>query len=286
MRCVDIKFSQRNAVPGDNISGMVVLETDKNFECNRIILKLRGKERTQMGSGDTRIIDEVIHLQGKIDLCETTEIPVGKSEFPFNFKLDKGLPPTYSGYGSSIEYSAEAVVEMDWAIDPKMKRRFRVLPIQPPYIPETDGYNPKNKDLDVLHIELLSDILRMKQGILIRFMVEEHSRVNGVRLEIRRREHIKCRSREATHDVTITKKFIPLTYGDFHRWREETVGKGWRRVPFKSKLVGTSYILKVVLEMKWELDPHVSFEIKISGEKPEETFDDILDSIALDLEFD
>ncbi|KXH73524.1 MAG: hypothetical protein AM326_10615 [Candidatus Thorarchaeota archaeon SMTZ-45] len=285
MRFIDIKFSQRNAKPGDCISGVVVVETDKAFECNRVILKLKGKERTEMGSGDSRITDDVIHLQGKIELCEATEIPIGKSEFPFKFKLDNELPPTYSGYGGFIEYSAEAVVEMDWAIDPKMTRRFRVLPIQPAYIPEADGYNPMNKDLDVLHVELLSDILRMKQGLPVRFMVDEHSRVNGVRLEIRRKEHIKCRSRNGTHDVVITKKFIPLTTGDFHRWREEIMGKGWQRVPFESKLVRTSYFLKVVLEMKWELDPNVSFKIRISGEKPEETVNDILESIELDLGF-
>jgi hypothetical protein len=45
-------------------------------------------------------------------------------------------------------------------------------------------------------------------------------------------------------------------------------------------------MLKVVLEMKWELDPFVTYRIKISGEKPEEEVEDILDAMAIDLGFD
>ena len=182
MRNVDIKFSQRNARPGETISGVVVVETDKTFECNRIILKVKGKEHTAMGSGDSRISDDYYPVRGKIVLSEATEISFGKSEFPFKFKLKEGLPPTYSGYHGYIEYTVQAVVEVDWAIDPTMTRRFRVLPFHPVYIPEVDGYNPLNKETDVLHVELLSDVLRIKRGIPIRFMVEEHSRVTGVRV--------------------------------------------------------------------------------------------------------
>ena len=63
------------------------------------------------------------------------------------------------------------------------------------------------------------------------------------------------------------------------------MGTGWRRVPFRSKLLRTSYSLKVVLEMKWEIDPFVTCRIKISGERPEDEVEDILDAIAIDLGF-
>jgi len=286
MRSVDIKFSQRNAQPGGIISGVVVVETDKTFECNRIILKVKGKERTEMGSGDSRIVDEHYHVKGKIELSEATEIPFGKTEFPFKFKLDERLPPTYSGYYGWIEYSVEAVVEMDWSVDPKITRRFRVLPFPPAYLPAPDGYDPLNKDKDILHVELLSNILRMKHGVSVRFMVEEHSRVNGVRLELRRRETARCQRSERTHDVTIRKKFILITFREFDRWREATIGEGWRRVPFQSKLIETFYFLKVVLEMRWEHDPFVRYRLKISDEKPEEDVEDIFADFALDLGFD
>ena len=286
MRSVDIKFSQRNAEPGGTISGVVVVETDKTFECNRVVLKVKGKERTEIGSGDSKIVDEHYHVKGKIELSEATEIPFGKSEFPFKFKLDEGLPPTFSGYNGWIEYSVEAVVEMDWTIDPKITRRFRVLPFQPAYIPDTDGYDPLNKDKDELHVELLSNILRMNQGISVRFMVEEHSRVNGVRLELRRRETVRCQKRESTHDVTIKEKFIPITFREFDRWREETVGEGWRRMPFQSKLIETFYFLKVILEKRWEIDPFVRYRLKISDEKPEEDAEDIFADLVFDLGFD
>jgi len=283
MRVVDIKFSQRSAKPGGSISGIVIVDTDKSFDCNRVILRVKGKERTEMGSGDTRITDEHILLNREFELCDITEIPAGRNEFPFEFKLNEGLPPTYSGYNGFIEYSVEMVVEMDWAIDPKITRRFRVLPIQPIYLSEPDGYNPVNKDTGILHTEIQSDILRIKKGIPVRFMVEEHSRASAVRL--RRREYAKCRGSKGTHDVTILRKIISFTAGEFHRWREEVIGEGWKRVPIQSKLLRTSFFLRVVLEMKWDFDPDVTYRIKVSGEKIEEETENILDSIAFDFGF-
>ena len=285
MRFVDIKFSEREARPGGTISGIVVVDTDKAFECNRVILKIKGKEKTELGSGDSRITDEVVLLDGKKALCEALEVPCGRSEFPFEFTLKEGLPPTYSGYSGWIEYSVEAVVEMNWTPDPKVTRRFRVLPIHPEYIPDVDGYNPVNKDQDRLHIELQSDILRLNKGIPVRFMIEEHSRINGVRLEVRWAESVKCGSSRSTHDVTSKSKFIPLSPEDFHRWQEEIIGEGWRRVPFKSKLIATSYFLKIVLEMRWALDPFVNIPLRISGEKHVEEDEDLFDAIAYDLGF-
>ena len=286
MRFVNIKFTEREALPGGTISGVVVIDTDKAFDCNRVVLKIKGKERTELGSGDSRVTDEASLVNRKITLCEAQEVPCGRSEFPFKFTLEEGLPPTYSGYCGWIEYNVEAVVEMDWTLDPKMTRRFRVLPIHPEYIPEVDGYNPVNKDADKLHVELQSDVLRIKKGIPVRFMVEEHSRINGVRLEVRRKESVKCGYRRNTHDVTLKRKFVPFSPDDFHRWQEEIVGEGWRRVPFKSKLIATTYFLKIVLEMRLALDPFVNIPVRISGEKPDEDVDDIFDSIAFDLGFD
>ena len=286
MRFVDIKFSEREARPGGIISGVVVVDTDKTFECNRVVLKIKGKEKTELGSGDSKITDEVILVNRRITLCETLEVPCGRSEFPFTFTLEEGLPPTYSGYSGWIEYSVEAVVEMNWTLDPKMTRRFRVLPISPDYIPELDGYNPVNKDEDKLHIELQSDILRINKGIPVRFMVEEHSRVNGVRLELRRSESVRCAGSKGTHDDTQKRRFIPFSLEDFNSWQEEIVGEGWRRVPFRSKLITTTYFLKVTLETRWALDPYIKIPVRISGEKPDEDVDDIFDSIAYDLGID
>ena len=286
MRFVDIKFSEREARPGGIISGVVVIDATKAFECNKVILKIKGKEKTELGSGDTRITDEVVHVDGKMTLCEAMEIPCGRSELPFKFTLDEGLPPTYSGNSGWIGYSVEAVVEMSWTLDPKMTRQFTVLPVHLEYISEPDGYSPINKDENKLHIELQSDILRINKGIPVRFMVEEHSRVNGVRLELRRSESVLCANSKSTHDDTLKRKFIPLSSEDFHCWQEEIVGEGWRRVPLKSKLIATTYFLKVVLEMRWELDPFVNIPVRISGEKSDEDADDIFDSIAYDLGFD
>jgi hypothetical protein len=238
-----------------------------------------------MGSGDSSISDEYMHARGEMFLSDATTILRGKTEFPFAFELDTNLPPTFSGYYGWIEYSVEAVVEVDWSIDPKMTRRFKVLPFHPEYIPEVDGYNPKNMKKNELHLELPSDVLRVRKGIPVRFMVEEHSRVTGVRVELRRREHAKCQGRTGNNDETISRKFVPSTPQFFDRWHEVVVGENWRRIPFRSKLMHTAYYLKVVLEMTWEIDPFVTYKLRVSGEQPEEEVDDIFEDIAMDFGF-
>ena len=285
MRFVDIKFSQRNATPGDAIRGVVVVTTDKIFECNRVVLRVKGKERTEMGGGDSKITDEYIHASGEMFLSDATTIHPGKTEFPFALVLNDDIPPTFSGFYGWIEYTLEAIVEVDRSFDPKMTRRFRVLPYHPEYLPEVDGYNPKSMKTKVLHVELPSDILRMREGIPIKYMVEEHSRVTGVRFEIRRRESAKCRGNTGNNDETMSKKFVPIVSSSFGKWKEVVIGTEWRRVPFRSKLIKTVYYLKVVLEMRWEIDPFVTYELRISGEKPEEEKEDIFDELAMDLGF-
>jgi len=284
LRSVDIAFESRRVLPGDTLSGKIIIRTDKSFDCNRVVLKFRSRERTEHGSGDHRTIDEEFHLSRVFRISEGRTIPEGNTPIPFSFQVPRGLPPSYNGYNGDIKHTIEAVVEVDWALDPKMKREYRVLQPRPPYLPEVVDTKGLSKEDGVLRVELYSNILRMDSGILVRFQLGQRKRMERVRVDIRRREESKCSWHEMKHDSNVRRKFIEIGEDDWGRWKEQSIGEKWDyHFPFKSKLFHVRYYLEVTLEVGWDLDPSIKMPLIFSDGEPEQ---DVLDEIAMDLGFE
>lgn len=284
MRSVDIKFDNSRVLPGETLTGNVVVRTDKEFVCNRVVLKVVSKERTEVGSGDNRRTDEKLLISRVFRISEGRTIPEGISSFPFLFYLPRKLPPTYKGYFGYIEHTVEGVVEVDWAIDPKMKEEYQVIQQRPPHIPETIDTAVISKTNNGLHVQLNEDCVRMDTGILVRFKVDDKNRMRRLRFEIRKREDAKCSWSNVDHSIVVRRKFSTLNQDDWGRWKEIRIGENWREyIPFKSELYRISYHLKVTLEIDFGRDPDIKIPLLISDCAPEE---DVLEEIALDLGID
>ncbi|MGY5858704.1 MAG: sporulation protein [Candidatus Thorarchaeota archaeon] len=283
MRSVQIQFDNRRVLPGETLSGNVIVKTDSAFECNRVVLKFRSRERTEKGSGENRRVEEKTILSRVFRISEGGIIPEGTTTIPFSFQIPRGLAPSYKGYNGDILHTIEAVVEVDWAIDPKMKREYRVLQRRPPYIPAVGDTRGFSKENGGLHIRLDSNIFRLDKGILVRFKVDERKRMRRVRFDIRKREVGQCGWGEVKHESHIRRRYSNIGPDDWGRWKEVYIGEGWQsHLPFSSRLFRITYTLKVTLEIGWDLDPSISVRLRFSDYEPEE---DILDKIADDLGF-
>ena len=287
MRSVDIRFDSRRVLPGETLTGDVIVKTDKEFVCNRVVLKILSKERTEVGSGDNRHTDEKYIISRVFRISEGRTIPEGTTLFPFAFNLPRNLPPTYNGNYGYIRHTVEGVVEVDWVVDPKMTEEYQVIQHRPPYIPEIVDTAAISKSNKGLHIQLDEDCVRMDKGILVRFKVDDKSRMRGVRLEIRKREDAKCGWSDVDNSVTVGRKFHELNLDDWGRWIEIRIGENWRNhLPFRSQLFRISYHLKVTLEIDLGLDPSIKIPLLISDSAPEAPEENVLDEIALDLGMD
>ena len=111
MRSVDIVLDNRRVLPGEILSGNVIVRTDKEFVCNRVVLKVVSKERAVVGSGKHRRIDERKLISQVFRLSEGRTIEAGATSFSFSFDVPRGLPPTYDGYYGYIKHTVEGVVE-------------------------------------------------------------------------------------------------------------------------------------------------------------------------------
>lgn len=284
MRNISINLQNNRILPGQILEGIVTIKTEKSFDCNRVVMKIRGKEHTEFGAGEDRVSDDKTILGKVFRIREGGTIPEGTTRIPFSFQLPKRLPPTYKGDHGYIEYDAEAVVEVDWAIDPKDKTLFKVLQNRPQIVDDTNQLEPSTLSDNELQIELEEDVLRLSSGIKVRFRVKERSRVRGVRCEIIRHEAALCCGRDLDHDTTMVRKFYEIGYNDFDRWLEMDIGENWRyHLPLESMLFTVTYYLKVTLDIGLDFDPSIKYPIKFSDDVPEK---DVLDEIAIDLGFD
>jgi len=282
MRDVSIYIEKNQFWPGDEVSGHVVVSTDSSFTCNRIILKLRGKEYTHYQAGKVHVSETHQILEDDIIIWEGGNIQSGDTKFEFEFTLPEDIPPTHGGYFGQIDYSIEAVIEVDRSLDPKSKMELNVFTRAPSFIPEPLDRLPIRKEEEHLHAEIPTDILRPNKGLEVRFRVKERSRIKGVRLDIVKHDDIICQGRNLDGDTGISEKRIPITFRDFDRWIEETIVEDWSNMsPFEGKLIKSSLMLKVVLEVGLSFDPSIEFPLRLSGEGEKE--DDLFDSIELDL---
>lgn len=276
-------YTEKNQfMPGEEVSGHVVVSTDKSFTCNRIILKLRGKEYTHYQAGKVHVSETHQIMDEDLTIWEGGDIHSGDTKFEFSFRLPEDIPPTHDSVFGAIDYSVEAVVEVDRALDPKSKVVLNVDTAPPSYIPEELDRLPIRQEEEHLHAEIPTDIIRPKKGLEVRFLAKERSRIKGVRLDIVMHNDVVCQGRNLDSDTRVSEKHIPITYNDFDRWIEETIHEDWSSIcPFEGKLIRSSLMLKVVLEVGLSFDPCIMFPLRLSGEGEKE--DDIFDSIELDL---
>lgn len=281
MRSVGIFLNKNSIFPGETLAGQVTIRTSKSFDCNRVVLKVIGKEKTVHGSGEYQTTQESYHISRVFRILEGGIVPEGITRIPFAVRVPKGIPPSYKGYNGSIEYTIESVVEVNWTLDPKVKESFYVLQERPPKIPSNIDIRPLTDTSGSLHVQLDSNVLRKKRGINVRFMVSKRSRLRGIQLEIKRREEAKCYQFSMKQDTILDDRYYPLSTDDLGIWKEIRLGEGWsHELAFCGNLISVSYLIKVCLDVSLGFDPEVIIPLRISDEAP---FDDVLDAIESDL---
>lgn len=281
MRSVDIVFDNKRVLPGETLTGKVIVRTDNEFECNRVVLKVVSKERTEVGSGDSSCVDEKSLVSRVFRISEGQIIKKGNTAFPFSYDVPRGLSPSYKGYNGWIRHTVEGVVEVDWALDPKMTMEYRVLQVRPPCRPKIVDTKAISETENGLYVQLNENCVRLDSGILIGFKVDDRKRMRAVRFDIMKLEDVKCSWSNTKHHSSVLRKYYELNPDDWGRWMEIRIGEDWHyHIPFKSLLFHISYYLKVSLEIDWNSDPEIIIPLSISDSEPEE---DVLDKIALDL---
>jgi hypothetical protein len=271
MRRISLNLEKKTYLPGDRIEGLVIVSTDEYFECNRVVLSIKGQERSRVvrGSGDTRrvYLEKKQHINKQNELVGATAIQAGETSFPFSFVLPRNIPCSFQGTYGKIEYKLEAKVEVSWAIDPKVRQKVTINTKQE--MPnEQSVYETLDKNgARLLSVQLPSDMIRLGRNYAIKLMVSSEAKIRGVRIELVHHESVSPKGHKATRKQKLAKLFLKELELPREMWINATIStpNEWL-LPFKSELIETYYKLKVTLDIAWRIDKTIWIPLKMTHE--------------------
>ena len=274
MRKISLNLEKKTYLPGDRIEGLATVSTDEYFECNRVVLSIKGQERSRgvRGSGDNRrvYLEKKQHIDEQIELVGSTGMQAGDTNVPFSFVLPENIPHSFQGKYGRVEYKLEAKVEVSWAIDPKTKKKITVGRKHEMPIAHSVYENLDDDDARLLSVQLSSDVIHLGSDYPIKLMVSNEAKMRGVRVELIYHEFVSPRGHKATKKQTLAKLLFDELELPRQMWIDATIQtqSEWL-LPFKSELIETYYKLKVTLDIAWRLDKTIWIPLKITHELSE-----------------
>ena len=274
MRKISLNLEKKTYLPGDRIEGFATVSTDEYFECNRVVLSIKGQERSRVvrGSGDNRrvYLEKKQHIDEQIELVGSTGMQAGDTNFPFSFVLPENIPHSFQGKYGRVEYKLEAKVEVSWAVDPKTRKKITVGRKHEMPIAHSVYENLDDDDARLLSVQLSSDVIHLGSDYPIKLMVSNEAKMRGVRVELIYHEFVSPRGHKATKKQTLAKLLFDELELPRQMWIDATIQtqSEWL-LPFKSELIETYYKLKVTLDIAWRLDKTIWIPLKITHELSE-----------------
>ena len=271
MRKISLNIEKKTYLPGDRIEGLVTVSTDEYFECNRVVLSIKGQERSRVvrGSGKHRhvYLEKKHHINEQIELVGSTGMQAGETNFPFIFVLPRNIPGSFQGTYGKIWYKLDAKVEISWATDPKAGQEITIVTEQETPDEQTVNANLDENGARLLSVQLPSDMIRLGRNYPIKLMVSSEAKIRGVRIELVYHEFVSPKGRKATRKQKLAKLFLEELELPRQVWIDATIGtQGEWLLPFKSELIETNYKLKVTLDIAWRIDKTIWIPLKITHE--------------------
>jgi hypothetical protein len=121
---IEFDRADRRYSSGEEVTGTVHVQVNQNVHCDGLLLETfwqtHGRGNTDTGPKRTAVLFEGDWLAGT------------RHRFPFRFTAPDG-PPTYHGHDLNIDQYVNVRVDVPWAIDPKLKEDYVLLPGGRPY---------------------------------------------------------------------------------------------------------------------------------------------------------
>ena len=84
MREISIFTEKEHYAPGESVDGHILIRTDKEFNCNRIVLQAQGKEYTHYQAGKAHVSETHIVLSHQ---CIAVSMALFNTVFKLSWKL-------------------------------------------------------------------------------------------------------------------------------------------------------------------------------------------------------
>jgi hypothetical protein len=282
MREITIHATKSEFEPGETIEGYVVIDCDESFDCNRVVIRLRGIEKTRVvrGSGKHKRVytEERIHIDKKQILKEFPIFQEGETGLDFQFEIPREIPASYEGMRGHIRYELIAKIELSWRLDPKQRMRLKIKSREFEITSDSQPVTSFIHDdgVEILTAEALDNTVTLGEKFAFSFRVDREIEIRGVRAEFIRREHVSPKGKKETFDWILSQRY----FENENLAREMRIETELHVTPdliptFKTALIRLEYILKVTLDIPWRFDKSVEIPILLmpSGKQIEEKQD-------------
>ena len=146
---------------GDELSGTVHVQVNQDVRCDGLIVEhfwqTHGQGNTATGPKESSVV-----FQGNLQAGQAYS-------YPFRFTVPDG-PPTYHGHYLNVDHYIQARVDIPWAIDPKLKEEYLLLPDEREYgnLPPDRNQQPRLMG-QVLKLGLPVGVAMIVAGVLVLF---------------------------------------------------------------------------------------------------------------------
>ncbi len=277
MREVEILLDKEYYVPGDEINGKLRVITDKEFECNRIVVSLVGLVRASITTSGGKHSHTYRERRGivadEIVLSGPTRLSPGETDYEFQFTLPPEALGTFHGYRADVEYHIHGVVEIPWALDPKETKEVLVAPTVKRLMPQRVVRTITLNDRTEIAIELPFDILTPERPLIARYTVWGDPKIRGLRFEIMRVIRRLVRGREREMPFVLFKGEVPrenLSYGASGEIQLEYDAS--EAFEFHTDILEVGYMLKVTADIPWRPDKLVMIPLRVGRFATEDPF--------------
>lgn len=281
MRELEISVSKEQFVPGDTISGNLIVRTEDDFECQGVQITFRGDEvaKVIVHAGKVTIVhsEEREHANQIIDMVWDSIIASGETRREFSFKLPEDVPGSYDGIHGRIRYVLQAHVQISWARDLKSEVELQLVSIPSSEVVESRSQEAmiEHDGNILLRVETPQEDVGLGDRFPFRLLISPLVKIRGVRVEIIGCEHVAPKGHARDAENVLATSYIEDDHLRRDSWMDIAIQteSSWKS-SFKTELIDYTHRLKVTLDIPMKLDRKVDVPIRLSSREAPADRDD------------
>ncbi|MBW6519070.1 MAG: hypothetical protein K0A89_11295 [ANME-2 cluster archaeon] len=275
---LEIQLDNNNYLPGNEVSGSLILVVDKATNIRSLNHQVEGKEKTSItvstGKSSVTYHEENTIIDIKQSFMGEGIVQPGRYSEDFSFLIPEQALPTYEGRNAKISYEVKAWIDIPKHIDIKSRKKFMVKslhkgsgrPGEAVSQVQNDISYTKRKLEPTISVKLPFDQYNTGETIRASVMYTNPIRrkIRKVGAELFSKECAQAKRTKSTQKLSVRRFSLPLEniyeglLSDFQIKIPENYN-----LSFESSFSNNNVYLRFYLDIRWARDIFVEFPITV-----------------------
>ncbi|MCL7413946.1 MAG: hypothetical protein M8353_10095 [ANME-2 cluster archaeon] len=276
---LEIQLDNNNYLPGNKVSGNLILDVDKATNVRSLNLHVEGKEKTSItvstGKSSVTYHEENTIIDIKQSFMSEGIVQPGRYSEDFSFLIPEQALPTYEGRNAMISYEVKAWIDIPKHIDIKSRKKFMVRslhkgsggPTEAASQVQTDISYTKRKLEPTISVKLPFDHYNAGETIRASVMHTNPTRrkIRKIGAELFSEEFARAKRNKRTQKLSVRKFSLPLenVYEGLFSVFQIKIPENYNP-SFEGLFSHNDVYLKFYLDMRWVRDIFVEVPITVN----------------------